>query len=239
MRAVFCIFTLTTACILIAASCRQETPARWLEPSTEPYDPTRMGTAAGRMAEWLAVNNPTAALALQPGLDAAAVTARSQTEGCALPEEVTALLRWHNGMRAATDVPLIWYHRVLSLEDSFERRRTYRNPVLRATLPLPDDWFPIFEFQGEFYFTRCQSEQPQASIWHWSGEDPELRPVFGSLAALLETALAWYERGAVWVADPNTGMLDSNLAQVFGIYSELNPGYTFPYHVPEVERPAR
>lgn len=200
------------------------------------YEPSRLSAVVDRLADWLPMNSPAAARALQPGLSSADVVVRSAAEGCQLPPEVVAFYAWHNGMRTDTDVPLVWYHRFMSLDDSFERRRTYQNPVLRAMSPLPDDWFPLFEFEGEFYFTRCQSDQAQAPIWHWSGEEPEVRLVYANLTVMLETAVDWYERGAVWVVDPEAGALDMDLRQVHSIYIERNPGGTFPYYVPDQER---
>jgi hypothetical protein len=221
-----------TVCVLLVA-CQREAPENWMETSTTRYEPARLQAAVERLGAWLAANNPAAASALQPGLDSAVVATRAQAENCRLPQEVIDFLRWHDGTRADRDVPLIWYHRFISLQDAFERRRTYGALPMKALSPLPGDWFPLFEFQGEFYFTRCQSDHPNALIWHWSGEEPELRLVFGSLTALLETAVDWYERGAVWVADAQTGALDMNIRQVHDIYVERNPGRTFPYHVPD------
>jgi len=204
-----------------------------MESSPEDYEPARLTAALARLESWVDENNPVVAAALQPGLDAGVAAARAEAAGCRLPREILDFLEWHNGMPADTDVPLIWYHRFMSMDDALERRGTYRNPFLSLTAAVPPDWFPVFEFQGEYYFTRCQSGHDVARIWHWLNEEPETRPAFGSLTDLIETAVEWYERGAVSVVDRSTGMLEEDLPRVREIYERHNPGYRFPYRVPD------
>lgn len=213
------------------AGCQAEPPEGWTNPPSDGNDPARMDAAVERLDAWLVAHNPKVASSLQPGLDSAAATARAEAAGCPLPREVVELLQWHDGMPADTDLPVVWYHRFMSLEDAFERRRTYRGPALRALSPLPHDWLPLFEFQGEFFFTRCGA-RPIAPVWHWSGEEPEFRLVHESLADMLETTATAYERGALSMADPEEGITDMDVRRMHDVYVELNPGGTFPYRLP-------
>jgi hypothetical protein len=155
----------------------------------------------------------------------------ARESGCALPRELAELYGWRNGMHSDTDVPFTLYHRFVSLQDALDRRDTYRNPVFRLGSPLPEDWIPVLEFQGEYYFIRCDTVGTSAAVvWYWSGEEPEIHRVFASLTGLLETAADWYESGAIRVADP-TGGLDMDVRRVRDIYVRRYPDLTFPYYV--------
>lgn len=199
---------------------------------SDPYDRERMNAALERVGGWMESENPVAYAALQDGQSGASVRARLAGDGCEAPQEVVDLMEWRDGMRADADVPFAWYHRLLSVDDMIARRRTYREPMF-AFIALPADWLPLLEFEGEFFFTRCDSAGPAgAPVWHWSGEEPEMRLVHASVTSMLETSAAMYERGALTIADAEVGVTDMDAQRARDIHAELDPGMTFPYYVP-------
>lgn len=200
----------------------------------ESYSAERLHAAIDRIEYWLEANNPVVASSLQPGLAPVAVDSIARERGCALPRELVELYGWRNGMQSDTDMPFTLYHRFMSLQDALDRRDAYRNPVFRLGSPLPGDWIPVLEFQGEFFFIRCDAVGiPGAVVWYWSGEELEIHRVFASLTGLLETAADWYESGAIQVADPIDGLLEMDVRRVRDIFVRRYPDLTFPYYVDE------
>ena len=211
--------------------------------------------ALGRIEAWLAAHAPRVAAALRPPLPRATVEALTAGLPCRLPEEVYALYGWHDGTEEVAG-SFIWYHDFLPLEVALDAYRQLLASDAEVQRMLAADewyqrrvaageeapehpfwdpaWFPLFAFQGEYYLVDCGGPPGQpAPVRYFFGHYTEHPVVCADLAALLQTAAAWYERGAVWVDDPETGALDDDLPRVRNIHQELNPGLPFPYRVPE------
>jgi hypothetical protein len=93
------------------------------------------------------------------------------------------------------------------------------------------DWIPVFTFQGEWYFVECYPEIRKASpVGYFFIEDRVTYYAFESLARMLETSAAWFERGAITWSLDEQGMVE-DIRLMHKIYQQLNTGTQFPYYI--------
>ena len=93
------------------------------------------------------------------------------------------------------------------------------------------DWIPIFAFQGEWYFVECYPETRKASpVGYYFIEDRVTYYTFESLARMLETCAAWFEREALTWDTDEQGIIE-DIQLMHEIYKQLNTGTQFPYYI--------
>ena len=93
---------------------------------------------------WHSENQTGIAASLRPGLSGPELEPELLFGRCALSDELKTLWAWHDGAR--TEVPFVWYHDFLPLEDAVsEYRWLLLNPLLR----WDPEYIPILSFEGE------------------------------------------------------------------------------------------
>jgi len=199
--------------------------ANALERAAAVYDPDEFEATLAGLELWLRAEFPEVAEKLRPGLTDSEIDAMLADAGFAyaLPAEVRQLYRWHDGMEAEGGLPLIWYHRFLSLEEAL-------GGPGRFFFGIPDNALLLFEFPEEFYYVQCESSEVPALPVHFRLlEDPDERICFVSVQTMPATGREWYRNGAV---EPDgEGWLTEDLERVAEIHGRLNPGLPFAYYV--------
>jgi hypothetical protein len=146
---------------------------------------------------------------------------------CQPTEELIELWIWHNGTHNSAH-PFIWYHNFLSVEAAIAE---YESLTANPLVGWPEDWIPIFEFEGERYFVECYEEPRKASpVGFFFQEDPDAIYAYSSLTKMLETSATWFNQSAVTWDSDQQGM-NEDLQTLFEIHQALNEGAQFPYHV--------
>jgi hypothetical protein len=188
---------------------------------------TAMNTSLEQILQWHQTNQTEIPAALNPGKDRAAVLAAFAELPCQPTEELLQLWAWHNGAEAVA-TPFIWYHNFLSVEAAIaEYSWLTKNPLI----PWHENWIPIFEFEGEWYFVACYEEiKPASPVGYYFLEDTETYYTYLSLTRMLETSAAWFSQNVVTWDQAQAGMMD-DIKQLFEIHQGLNEGAQFPYHV--------
>lgn len=210
---------------LACAPAQPEDPAA-VSRAAEVRDARALEDTLHELDAWLAEHYPQAAARLRPGLTDAEIDAALDAAGFAytLPEELRQLYRWHDGMEPDGDLPLVWYHRFLGLEETLRRGGG-------SFLGLPANALTVFGFPEEDYYVLCPPEAVESlPVHHRLLESPEPTLAFTSLGTMLRTGLEWYTRGAV--RPDGSGWLTEDIEEVARIHAELNPGSTFPFAVP-------
>jgi cell wall assembly regulator SMI1 len=178
-------------------------------PRTEPIAPSSLATPAdkvtvllARLDQWVNSKRERFQQALRPGATAAECDALAAELGKPLPEELRALLMWHNGQNP--DVP-----------GAFEQNWLLMNTeeIAEAKKELDDhphegwqsNWLPFLDDDSGDY--RCldlgSPGCPVLECWRGRTDHPVVAP---SLAAWLDSFVTALERGA-YAEDPERGTL--------------------------------
>ncbi|HZV05041.1 MAG TPA: SMI1/KNR4 family protein [Gemmataceae bacterium] len=178
-------------------------------PRSEPIAPSSLATAAdkvtvllARLDQWMNSKRERFQQALQPGATSAECDALAAQLGKPLPEELRALLMWHNGQNP--DVP-----------GAFEQNWMLMNTeeIADAKKELDDhphegwqkNWLPFLDDENGDY--RCldlgSPGCPVLECWRGRADHPVVAP---SLAAWLESFVTALEHGA-YAEDPERGTL--------------------------------
>jgi cell wall assembly regulator SMI1 len=194
------------------------------------YDPAVLRDALDRILKWHEQHKTPVASVLRKGLTKEEIHKATEWLGFSLPDEVVTLYEWRNGMKAGTDAPFIWYHDFMSLEAI---RDEYRK--LTVTWPFYDwsnNWLPLFQFEGEYYFVACTKEpSPALPVRFHMSEETEHPAVYTSLTSMMLTAAECFESGAVTLANKD-GALKEDIRKIAEIHRKHNPGLPFNYAVP-------
>ena len=191
------------------------------------FDAQALDAALTDISRWHHDNQTQIAAALQPGLEEAVVQEKFATLPCRPTEELVQLWGWHNGTRD-TAQPFIWYHNFLPVEQVITEYEALRaNP----RLGWRENWLPVFEFEGEWYFVECDDRPRTASpVGYFFQEDTEAIVAYTSLTKMLETSAAWFKKRAVtW--DARQEAMQEDLKRLLEIHQDLNEDARFPYHV--------
>lgn len=193
----------------------------------ETFNASDMNASLEQILLWHQTNQTEISAVLNPGKDRMAILAEFADLPCQPTEELIQLWAWHNGTEAVVS-PFIWYHNFLSVEAAItEYKWLTKNPLIRWR----ENWIPIFEFEGEWYFVVCYEEiKPASPVGYYFLEDTETHYTYLSLTRMLETSAAWFNQNAVTWDKEQEGMMD-DIRQVFEIHQALNEGAQFPYYV--------
>ncbi|MEK7412070.1 MAG: SMI1/KNR4 family protein [Planctomycetota bacterium] len=166
---------------------------------------------------------------LQPPLSSSEIEMKIGRLGIELPEEVRLLYQWKNGSKDAGVLryPLFWYHHFLSLEQAIGEREKLR---ANSELGWHANWWPLFDFEGEYYFVECDSKRSALPIMFYSGEDTEIYYAYLNLTTMLETASAILNKDIVKAGDEGFS-LDGDVKLIFKEHKRFNDGARFPYQV--------
>jgi cell wall assembly regulator SMI1 len=161
---------------------------------------------------------------IRPGLTAAEIAREEAKLPFALTEEIRAVYRWCNGVRALDGKVLadVWFFPgfyLPRLEDAvreFEDRKL--GPQWRK------GWFPLFsDGAGDFYNVACRKQTADAApvIGFMHGE-PDQNVEYLSVTTMIETLADCYRQGAFFL-DPD-GALDMDDEAHRKIALQHNPG---------------
>jgi cell wall assembly regulator SMI1 len=193
----------------------------------ETFNDADMIASLEQILLWHQTNQTELAPALNPGKARSAILEEFADLPCQPTEELIQLWAWHNGTRAVA-TPFIWYHDFLSVEQAISE---YKWLTKYPLVGWQENWIPIFDFEGEWYFVECSEEIRQASpVGFYFLEDTETVYAYTNLTRMLETSVVWFNQNAVTWDNEQQGMTD-NLQKMFEIHQELNAGAHFPYHV--------
>lgn len=131
---------------------------------------------------------------LQPGLTLAEIDNQLKHFPFKLPDEAKQLYQWHNGTNPTVEEPLFYYHYFLSIEESLKVYHQWQNFNQQDFYIYPENIFPLFTFEGEYYAIECSLEQQKTGkIWHIYHDNI---CVYNSLYFMLKSFLECYEKEA-------------------------------------------
>jgi cell wall assembly regulator SMI1 len=162
----------------------------------------QMMVLLARLDQWLNTHRDRFQQALQPGATAAECDALTAALGRPLPEELRALLMWHNGQNP--DVPGAFEQNwiLMSTEDIAEAKKELDGQPHEG---WHKNWVPFLDDDNGNY--RCldfgASGSPVLECWRGRADHPVVAP---SLAAWLDAFVTALERGA-YAEDPERGTL--------------------------------
>lgn len=223
MRAV----SVLVASSLLICACSGEFPAT---PATfslaaDSYDGKQLLESLEAIKSWHLANGTGVDAALRPGLSESELTPRLFPGRCRLTRELKTLWSWHNG--AQGPVPFTWYHDFLSLEEAVS---DYRALLLNPLVPWDPGYLPILSFDGEWYAAYCGPGSDIAGpVAHYFLEDGA-RVTAINLTTFMASMAQTFDTAAVrWI---NGGMVE-DIRQIEQLHRAHNPGYAFPYYVPD------
>lgn len=193
------------------------------------YSPERLTRALDTIEQWHRSNGTRIASELAPGLDDAEIDRQFADLGCVPSRELRALWRWRNGHEDTGVAQWLGvYHQFLPLEAALEQRNQLR---LFTLFGWDKRWIPVFQFQDEWYFVECGDRERDAGPLLLYFIESGTSYSYLSLTSYLETMAQAMSEGAIRAQGPDRDMIDDTAA-LAKIHARLNPGLSFPYHVP-------
>lgn len=211
----------------LLAACTGEFPAGRSEirAAETAFDADRLVGALEEIEAWHTEHATGVADALARGTAARSIETAFAGEACTPHEELMTLWRWRNGEDAPA--PFVWYHDFLSAE---EARAEYGRLLLNPLVRWDPHYVPVFRFEGEWYASHCGPRTTRAGpVVHFFVED-EPRIAYVNLTTFIATMAQALRSGAVSWKD---GAMAEDIGELRRLHQEHNPGYPFPYHVPE------
>jgi cell wall assembly regulator SMI1 len=187
-------------------------------------DEPRLVRALDEVASHLARLGSTAARLLRPGLSPPAIAQEESKLPFRLTEEIRAVYRWRDGVRAADGKVMadLWFFPgfyLPCLEDAVQEFRDRRFGA-----QWRKGWFPLFaDGGGDFYNVPC-TKQPMdsAPVIRFRHGEPDQSVEFLDVTTMIETLADSYSQGAFFL-DPD-GVLDLNDDAYARIARQHNPG---------------
>ncbi len=189
------------------------------------YDIELLRRSLEEIEAWHIKNNTGVVNVLGAGRDVSEIESEFTSPQCQPTEELKTLWSWRDGGFSAT--PFVWYHDYLPLEDAVSQRQWLRfNPLVQ----WDPRYIPVFAFEGEWFAAYCGKGSSKAGpIVHYFLED-EPRISYVNLTVFLAGIAEALRTGAIqW---ENNAVKD-DVRKMHSIHQKRNPGYPFPYHVPE------
>lgn len=189
------------------------------------YDSKELQRSLDAIEEWHRKNNTGLADSLHDGISVSSIERAFSNKDCQPNEELKALWSWRNGQ--GSNVPFVWYHDFLSVEEAQSEYNWLRfNPLIR----WDPNYIPLFTFEGEWYAAYCGPNSGKAGpIIHFFLED-EPKISYTNLTTLLVTMAEILNSGAVtWI---NGAMVD-DIRSIYRIHQKHNSNVKFPYYVPQ------
>lgn len=214
---------------IVTGGCSGEFPSTGsqIQSAKERADLESLRRSLESIRAWHASNETGLASSLRPGLSTAELEAELPFGKCSLSGELRTIWSWRDGERA--ELPFVWYHDFLPLEDA---KSEYRWLLLNPLVRWDPEYLPILSFEGEWYGAYCGSSAGESGpVIHYFLEDGA-RVTATNLTTFMAMMAEVFESGAVeWVKG---GMVE-RIGQVRAIHRQYNPGLAFPYHVPDGE----
>jgi len=226
--------TRSTFCVALAAlclcGCTGEFPADApkLLAAEQAYDRELMVKSLNEIEAWHVEHDTGVANILGAGKNPSSIEVEFENADCRLTEELKALWSWRDGGVGAA--PFVWYHDFLSLQEALSEYRWLRlNPLVR----WDPRYFPIFSFEGEWFAAYCGEGAKKAGpIVHYFLED-EPRITYVNLTVFLASMAEALRTGGVrWEGDA----MQTDIEEMYSIHRKRNPGYAFPYYVPDAAK---
>jgi cell wall assembly regulator SMI1 len=203
---------------------------RLIKLAEQAYDRDKLIGALERIKTLHEHNGAKVVNSLQKGLDEQTILKGFQSIGLKPPHELVLLYQWRNGCDPISNTPFIWYHDFLPLDRALSEYKTLVEN--RRLTGWHESWFPVFQFQGEYYFLACEPGIEKATaVRHYFVEETETKAIFANLGNMMETMARVFETGAVWL-DKESGAFKDDVQRIADVHQRLNPGFEFPYHIP-------
>ena len=195
-----------------------------LQTATIRYDAGLLQSSLDAIERWHRDNETGLPPLLARGLDAQSIERKLAAIDCAVTDEMTALWSWRNGADIGA-VPLVWYHDLLSVDEAIAE---YRQLRITPFINWHPDYVPLFSFEGEWYGAYCSGTEA-GPVQHLFIED-EPRVTHANLTTFVAGMAESMRNGAIRWHD---GAMHEDVRAVARIHKRMNPGYPFPYYVPE------
>lgn len=219
----------TIACslaVLCLCSCSGEFPAdvAKIRAAEQAYDPELLVKSLNEIEAWHIEHDTGVASTLGAGRNASSIVTEFTTSECRPTQELQVLWSWRDGGSA---LPFVWYHDFLPLDEALSEYRWLRlNPLVQ----WDPRYIPIFSFEGEWFAAYCGVAANGAGpIVHYFLEE-EPRIAYVNLTAFMASIAEALRNNAVrW----DNGAMTNDIAKMQIIHQKFNPGYAFPYYVPD------
>ncbi len=169
--------------------------------------------ALDRILDWFQNNKPSTIDSLQPGLTTEEIESKVKDLPFRLTQEVYELYQWRNGM--IDDGSCFFrYYRFLPLEETNLCEEAWG-------LSLPFGWFPLFEFEGEFFAAVGAEENTENSLILHTYEGIDI--IYRSLTNMMLYIAECYETGVYYIGE--SGELEENRIAAKNILLKYNPEF--------------
>jgi len=122
-----------------------------------------------------------------------ATLASSLTEGDRLPDDLLALLSWHDGQAWNSPLSPKNNRRLLSTEEVLSERSFFADPMSDFMEPWRASWIPVLtNDSGDFVVYETVGESKGVLLYYWH-DDPSRGVAYQSLLQWAETLLREYE----------------------------------------------
>ena len=163
------------------------------------------------IAEWHREHNPASARALQPPLSPEAIQTHAQKLPFALPADLSALYRWHNGQH--NNSPFFGAFTFYSLEEALEEYALALESAEKGEQNWKKSWFPVFGFQGDFFVIDLAYAHGPSPVWLLIGTESEVPCWYDNLATMLATLRECFETGACYLDEDEILVEDFELSE--------------------------
>jgi cell wall assembly regulator SMI1 len=169
-------------------------------PEAAPAETTPVTDLLSRLETWLARHRKRFLKAMPPGADAAALEALQTALGRPLPDDLRALLAWHNGQGEGF-VGCFWERWYLL--SSVQVGETYQQMLREEKDRWRSEWVPFLGDDRDncVFLDTSQEGPPMREFWQKNPEQPTTAP---SLAAWLAEFVSGLEAGQ-FTEDPDRG----------------------------------
>ncbi len=178
---------------------------------------SELTNALNIILNWFQNNKPSTIKSLQPGLTIEEIESKVKDLPFRLTEEVIELYQWRNGM--IDDGSCFFrYYRFLPLEETLEESTLCEEAW---GLSLPFGWFPLFEFEGEFFAVVGAEENTENSLILNTYEGIDI--IHRSLTNMMLYIAECYETGVYYIDE--SGNLEENQITAKNILLKYNPEF--------------
>ena len=178
---------------------------------------SELTNALNRILNWFENNKPSTIESLQPGLTIEEIEEKAKDLPFRLTQEVYELYQWRNGM--IDDGSCFFrYYRFISLEEALEELKLMEEAW---GLSLPFGWFPLFEYEGEYFSIVGAEENTENSLILRTYEGIDI--IHRSLTNMMLCIAEFYETGAYYIGE--SGNLEENEVAAKNILLKYNPEF--------------
>lgn len=178
---------------------------------------SELTNALNRILYWFENNKPSTIESLQPGLTIEEIESKVKDLPFRLTQEVIELYQCRNGMIEDGSC-FFRYYRFLPLEETLEESNLCEEAW---GLSLPFGWFPLFEFEGEFFAVVGAEENTENSLILHTYEGIDI--IHRSLTYMMLYIAECYETGAYYIDE--SGKLEENQVAAKNILLKYNPEF--------------